>query len=76
MAFDSSVHELSGYLTKFHMKVTDDVTAQVIGQTSEYLSQLVLPGKVAVSNRNKADEMAWTVRDTSKHPLKPLVTLC
>ena len=40
--------ELSEYVAKFYLNVTDDVTGRVKGQIFDYLSLLALPGKAAV----------------------------
>ena len=48
--FHSSGHELSEYVVKVHLKVTDDATGRIKGQIFNYLSLLASPGKAAVSN--------------------------
>ena len=48
--FDSSGHELSEYVVKVYLKVTDDATGRIKGQIFNYLSLLASPGKAAVSN--------------------------
>ena len=48
-AFDSSGLELSEYVAKFYLSLTDDFTGRDICQFFEYLSLLASPGKAAVS---------------------------
>ena len=72
-SFDSSRLELSEYVAKFYMSVTDDVTSRVNGQTFEYLSLLASPGKAAVSDWNKADGTKWIM---SERLLSTLLSLC
>ena len=47
---DSTGPELSEYVAKFYMNVTDDVTGWVKGQIVEHLSLFASPGKAAVSD--------------------------
>ena len=53
---DSPVHELSEDSAKFYLKVTDDITGQGKGQIIDYLSLLVLSGKVPASVGNEGSE--------------------
>ena len=46
-AFLSSVYEVSEHPAKSHLKVTDDVTDQIKGQSFAYLSALALLDEVA-----------------------------
>ena len=50
--------ELSEYVAKFYLKVTDDVTGWVKGQILNYLSSLASPGNAAELDQKKAAEMA------------------
>ena len=60
-AFDSFGLELSEYVAKFYLKVTDDVTGRVNGQILDCLSSLASPGNdAAISDLNP----------------RPFVTLC
>ena len=49
-ALDSFGLELSEYVAKFYLYVTDDVTVRVKDKSFDNLSSLSLPGKAAVSN--------------------------
>ena len=48
--FDSPGHELSKYVAKFYLNVSDDVTGMVKDQIFYCLSSLASAGKVAVSS--------------------------
>ena len=48
--FDSFGLEISEYVAKFCLSVTDDVTGRVKGQNFEYLSLLASPGKATTSD--------------------------
>ena len=45
-AFDSPGLEISEYVAKFYLNVTDDVTGRVKGQNFEYLSLSASPGRI------------------------------
>ena len=74
-AFDSSGLELSEYVAKVYLKVTDDVTGRVKGQIF-LLSPPASLGKATVSNWNKADEKALIVSGILLSALLSLLWPC
>ena len=58
---ESSGLEISEYVAKFYLNVTDYVTGRVKGQILEHLTLLTSPDKEAVSDWNKAHGTTWIV---------------